>query len=459
MFKKLKKGAKKIKKGLKKMIGWNKSKKPESEVPKKASEKYASLLTLENKETLKNQPMIRKAQLQKISNEDILKYFEGVYPPEIKDDNVSEEKRKKLGKHMKNTGVYLWKKGYNPEKLLGIGANGVVWKCKKGSGYKAVKVTCDGSTFGIIPVKAVAAEKHDVDVLKGLIGDRTDADRYLFAPKYQQDDKAADEEEKDRAIFESALADKGDLEHYKSDKKEYEKFLFILKTAVNVLKALEILHEKGYSHNDVKPDNLFVITSSNARSAANEADKIPEDEEVDVKLADFGAMTRIDASIFDQKLFANRYFYAPDMRNLHKEAVDKRDVYSLGAVLVFMFVGCTLQQAKAMAKKLENSNNLDRFCDDKTVKSALGKHLLLYYNSGAHPDRNKKIVAFLKVLQWMIASSYKKRCTVQEALVEMEKVANMSDKIEVPKKVVMRPMGRRGRAVSHAVRVNPSADK
>lgn len=465
MFKRLKNGAKSIKKGLKKMIGWDKNKKPESEMPKRSSGKYADLLTTENKKTLQEYPMIRKAQLQQISNEDILKYFEGVYPPEAKDENVSEDKRKKLGSHMKNTGIYLWKKGYNPEKLLGIGANGVVWRCKESESKrcKAVKVTCDGSTFGIFPVKAVAAEKHDVELLKGLIDDRKDADRYLFAPEYKKDDK----EEEDRAIFESALADKGDLEHYKSGKKEYEKFLFILKTAINVLKALEILHDKGYSHNDVKPDNLFVITSSNARSAANEADKIPEDEEVDVKLADFGAMTRTDASIFDQKLFANRYFYAPDMRNLHKEAVDKRDVYSLGAVLVFMFVGCTLQQAKAMAKKLETSKDLNRFCDDKMIKSSLGRSLLFYYDPGCNPDRSKKILAFLNILRWMVASSYKKRCTVKEALTEMEKVSAMSDRAEAPKKsdraeapkkAVMRPMGNRRRAVSQAVRVNHSVD-
>ena len=96
MFKRLKKGAKSIKKGLKKMIGWDKNKKPESGMPKRSSGEYANLLTTENKKTLQENPMIRKAQLQKISNEDILKYFEGVYPPEAKDENVSEDKRKKL---------------------------------------------------------------------------------------------------------------------------------------------------------------------------------------------------------------------------------------------------------------------------------------------------------------------------------------------------------------------------
>lgn len=48
-----------------------------------------------------------------------------------------------FGNHQKNTGVYLWLKGYEPVRFLGAGCSGVAWLCKKGGEEIVVKVTCN----------------------------------------------------------------------------------------------------------------------------------------------------------------------------------------------------------------------------------------------------------------------------------------------------------------------------
>ena len=59
------------------------------------------------------------------------------------------------------------------------------------------------------------------------------------------------------------------------------------------LKALKVIHDAGYSHNDVKPDNLLVVERVSKKLGVNKDT---------IQLADFGAMTKINET---SKIFVN----------------------------------------------------------------------------------------------------------------------------------------------------------
>ncbi len=365
-------------------------------------------------------PGWRKYLFSDVSFEDIIKYWNYLFPSHIKDENIPEKIRKKLKSHQKNTGIYLWVHGYEPLRCVGVGSNGVVWICKNSAnGEFVVKVTCDSKMFGLIKVAASEDEISNCERLEEIINkDENKASKYLIVAKH--DLRLGENTSKKRAVFISDLADKGDLEHYESKKEYYDRFIEILETGINVLKGLKILHDEGYSHNDVKPDNLLAITEK-SDMAVSQANKSEDQERVVVKVADFGCITKIDSKL-NQKLFANRYFCPPDMQNIREDAVAKRDVYSLGVVLLYLLIGCSKSKAKDWAKKLEKSRELYDFCNE-----VAGKNLLVRYGAFAEPKKAEKFIEFLKVIQQMVASSYSKRLSVDDSFRYMRNVSLMSD--------------------------------
>ncbi len=361
-------------------------------------------------------PTTRVETLNRIPFKDILEYGREyhIFPSEVLDENQDSKIKSKIKGHQENTGIYLWTLGYNPEKCLGVGANGVVWKC----GNEALKVTCDSTKFGFFKVNAVKDEKSDSSKLSKIM-EAPGAKDSLVSAEYDV------ESEKEvgggkRGVFKSELASGGDLEHYKFIVEGYKKFINILVCAINVLKGLLIIHMNGYSHNDVKPENLLVIGKKSQsvinKLAADGCDY--SDGSVVVKVADFGAMTEIDHTT---KVFANKYFYAPDVYNLSKEAVDKRDVYSLGAVLLYLLIGCPISQAKNWANKLEKSSDLEKFCSINSKRN-----LLLEYGC-TEENKKRKFLEFLRIILLMIASSYKNRLSVKEAYQFMRNISFMAN--------------------------------
>lgn len=358
----------------------------------------------------------RKKNLKDVPFDEILKNGKEnkIFPKCILDESQDSKIKSKIKGHQENTGIYLWSLGYDPEKCLGVGANGVVWKC----GKEALKVTCDSTKFGFFKVNAVEDEKSDSSKLSKIMETPSAKDSLVSAEYDVESEKEVGGCK--RGVFKSELASGGDLEHYEFDAKEYRKFLDILGCAVNTLKGLELIHKNNYSHNDVKPENLLAIGKKSQsvinKIAADGCDY--SDGSVVVKVADFGAMTEIDHTT---KVFANKYFYAPDVYNLSKEAVDKRDVYSLGAVLLYLLIGCPVSQAKNWASKLEKSSDVEKFCD-----LGSGRNLLDEY--GCSDDlKRSKFLEFLKIIQKMVATSFRNRLSVWEACQAMKIVSHMGN--------------------------------
>lgn len=363
-------------------------------------------------------------------------------------DNSYDDKIKKLGRHQKNTGVYLWKNGYDPKNLLGIGANGVVWKCNNEKNEKAVKVTCNIRLGPFNIVNAIKDEIYDVNTLQTIISNKCEYEKIdkktkkkekkpIDARKYLaiSENIVNSSQNNTKHIFESELA-QGDLSSQAADIRNKKNIDTIIRIGKEVLKALKVIHDAGYSHNDVKPDNLLLITRniSQAKKAIkeNEAKEEKETKEKEtkeneakekeakekeeakeaVKLADFGAMTKFDNT---HKIFVNLKFSPPDWYKTTPEAVKKRDVYALGAVLMFLLIG---DKNKSIGKKLA-----------KELWSKGEEHIYNKYNlggkycNGKNSDKNKeKVMNLLITIRYMVADSYKQRLTVDEALQRMLKI-------------------------------------
>ena len=79
---------------------------------------------------------------------------------------AQDPKNKKLKKHQKHTGVYLWSLGYDVDKFIGAGCSAVVWKCKD---EKAMRVACDNKLLGFIKMSDAASEIKDSNEIEKIL--------------------------------------------------------------------------------------------------------------------------------------------------------------------------------------------------------------------------------------------------------------------------------------------------
>ena len=328
------------------------------------------------------------------------KKLKNITPKSVLDSSQDKNKTKKLGSHQKNTGVYLWREGYDPEELLGSGANGVVWKCDDN---KAIKVTCDKKFGPFKLVNATKEEIEDVEKMKGILEkshrytSSQGKDKNIDAKRYLALNETGSKINDNKQIFASKLA-KGDLTSKVSEIQGKKDVSNIIKMGTQALKALKVIHDAGYSHNDVKPDNLLVVERFSKKLGVNKDT---------IQLADFGAMTKINET---SKIFVNSNFSAPDWYKTSPAAVAKRDVYALGAALLFMLVpNKSIGDSKKMAKYLY-SNGPEELYDKYKLESI--------YKS----DQEQKIKSLLRTVQLMVADSYSNRLSVDVALDKMQQI-------------------------------------
>ena len=332
--------------------------------------------------------------------------------------------KNRLGNHQKNTGVYLWLKGYDPIKFLGAGCYGVAWLCEKGGKQVVIKVTCD-KKIGPIRINAIKAEIKIVEQLKQLIGSGDEkAKKYLLM--YTKCDK---EDDKFKKSFESEFATHGDLTHYLKQKEnsgsDKDNLDEIISMANQALKGLIILHNKGYSHNDIKPENLFIVERECKKASSvlgksdvagsSHTDTLSESGEsgknglkTAMKIGDFGTMTPIKNT---KSIFINKHFCPPDVYRLKSEAVEKRDIYSLGASLLYFLLGGKNVSYHKVSKQL--------------VSMGTQKFYEVYNLASKYKDKGKTI-SLLETILEMVRASYKDRISLSEAQKEIKALKSKS---------------------------------
>ena len=275
-----------------------------------------------------------------------------------------------------------------------------MWKCKDN---KAIKVTCDKKFGPFKLVNATKEEIEDVEKMKGILEkshrytSSQGKDKDIDAKRYLALNETGSKINDNKQIFASELA-KGDLTSKVSEIQGKKDVSNIIKMGTQALKALKVIHDAGYSHNDVNPNNLLVVERVSKKLGVNKDT---------IQLADFGAMTKINET---SKIFVNSNFSAPDWYKTSPAAVAKRDVYALGAVLLFMLVpNKSIGDSKKMAKYLY-SNGPEKFYDKYKLES-------IY-----KPAQKSKIINLLIAVQLMVADSYSNRLSVDVALDKMQQI-------------------------------------
>lgn len=109
---------------------------------------------------------------------------------------------------------------------------------------------------------------------------------------------------------------------------------FAVHWVCNLLSGLEVIHQSGFIHRDVKPENVMIVGPHPGKGVTW--------DDTAAKLLDFGAVNRVDEPLEDSKsntrTFVGTMEYAAPEQWTGK-IVFASDIYALGGALFFMLTG------------------------------------------------------------------------------------------------------------------------
>lgn len=382
----------------------------------------------------------------------------------------------------KFAGVYLWAKGYQVEKFLGGGGFGSVWKCKSNdnpSEHIVVKVLLSNDA----PAAITLEEINSVKILNDILDKDSDgkANRYLTGMNVIEETDGGF-----GSLIRSELAE-GDLKAIFERKRDEDsqkptqgplKLSGVLRKARQALKSVQVLHNAGYSHNDIKPANFLrvqdwamkkekedTVKSINAileseqidakkvvqiknidinnkslhqieeitNSKKGDAQKIKEIREFinskklhkhSVQLSDFGTLTKISIvrgwGVWID-VYSSGYFCYRDYEIAKSKRLIIRDVQYADSELV------AKRDVYALGVTLMNFL-IDRIDDDaldkvkllqrQTFNASDWKEIIKRYGE----DSSENIQKYLQLIQKMVKQDYKERISLDDALEKLKKI-------------------------------------
>lgn len=378
----------------------------------------------------------------------------------------------------KFAGVYLWAKGYQVEKFLGGGGFGSVWECKSNdnpSEHIVVKVLRSN-----VPAAITLEEINSVKILNDILDKDSDgkANRYLTGMNVIEETDGGF-----GSLIESELAE-GDLKAIFERKRDEDsqkptqeplKLSGVLRKARQALKSVQVLHNAGYSHNDIKPENFLrvqdwamkkekedTVKSINAILASKQidAEKVVQIKNIDIKNKSLHQIEEITNSTKGdaQKIKEIREFI--NSKKLHKHSVQLSDFGTLTKISIvrgwgvwidvyshgyFCMDDALIEKTTIKGVKYADSElvakrdvyalgvTLMNFLIDRIDNSAFNKVKLLQCSTFNvsdweeiiklyGKDSSKNIQKYLKLIQEMVKQDYKERISLDDALEKLKKI-------------------------------------
>lgn len=157
-----------------------------------------------------------------------------------------------------------------------------------------------------------------------------------------------------------------------------------------LLSGLSYLHNKGYVHRDLKPDNLLL------------------DEHYNLLIADFGHHTLLSGKLNDGKLrslnIGTDVYNPPEIRKAKEYAGEPMDIFMAGVVLFIMATGVPPFKCGA--------NNMDDFY--KHLMNGGNPSLFWKTHFQCHPSTRDLSKPLIELITWMLSEDPSKRPTIQE---------------------------------------------
>lgn len=130
-----------------------------------------------------------------------------------------------------------------------------------------------------------------------------------------------------------------------------------------LINAVQSAHENSIIHRDINPKNIMITEDEN------------------IKLIDFGISKIKDMVNYDTLYqFATNRYAAPEVLNHNENATEQSDIYSLGAVIYYLFTGEEPPIADEFEEELLNKGGIDVELKD-ILKIMIKKNLKERYNN------------------------------------------------------------------------------
>lgn len=332
----------------------------------------------------------------------------------------------------KNTEVYLWKHGYDVGGYIGHGAQSVIWALKGSN--KCIKVTCSSKKdsgftkieFNILKDLNAALDKRKTssDQKETFIVKQADKRLNLNNPVAKNyGEKLSDKPSPSKRYLFEADSANGDIKQYVREKHDLDEIISMMK---DIFKGIYALHQLGWSHNDLCPDNVLYLhqkiekikkfndnIDKNKILEINNTDPMityslpmqtngEKNTKIKFKISDFGACTPIKSR---RRSPAGRGGYCCPG---HKKAtapyeVERKDVYSGGCIVLH-----SLLQLKGPPKQSQ--------LNYIAVKSPFDSYNHFNLERLYGPDNKNKVICILTLLNYFLQPNCHSRPDTKEAL-------------------------------------------
>ena len=367
----------------------------------------------------------------------------GFLPSWIQNESV-ENANKICPKEFYWTGLLLHMYGFNDLEYLNYGGESVVWSDKKnGCVYKVIRVENELYKKNNDRIHSLHescnANRKDVKYLSDVISiDSGLITRCKLQTSYIENSKD---------FYEN---------FYKPQTKNLEYLDQFLQYAKNIVKALIELHSKGYSFNDLKPENLLLekkdvelfknkygnLPLNSYNSKDGELYRDPDNKFIlnkyRITLTDYGSLTSLNNEYLPEERkvgITDQYILPGDVLKQsisvgryssgEMESAAKRDIYAMGVTLIYMLFKMQYDYPE-YDNVVNDIKDCAKYQYSHNVKSVIDSYWDTWLKHVYSPNEEQRAKKILDLIVEMLSEDPYGRPDYHKVLERLKEIQNMN---------------------------------